>query len=167
MNSNKGFTLIEVLVVIVIASILSAIAIPSILSWMPNIRFRGASQSFLGHMQLAKMEAVKRNANVVVLLDVKACPGLPNAVPDPGGSYTIFVDDNPKNNALDAGETTLVQQTMPPNVALCKETFAGTSTGFLPNGLPIASNIGGVEINNDRGRKATLNLTMAGGVRIQ
>lgn len=180
MHNTKGFSLIEVIIVLVVIGILAAIATPAIMEWMPNIRFRGASQDLFGHMQLAKMEAIKRSANVVVIFTPVACPGLPNAVPAAGGSYTIFVDDgggtpgtpgNAGNNVQNAGEATLVQQTMPANVALCAQTFPGAWSGFQRNGLAIAGQANApnntVTVNNDRGRSATLTLTPAGGIRIQ
>lgn len=174
MSNNKGFSLVELVIIVAIVGILAAIATPSIMEWMPNIRFRGASQELFGHMQQAKMEAVKRSANVVVRFNTVACPGFPNpnAVPDPGGGYTIFADDGAgggvaKNNTQDGAEATLMQQTMPRNVALCNQTFPGGWTGFQSTGLPVANNVGGVTINNDRGRSATMTMTFAGGVRIQ
>ena len=174
-NFQKGFTLIEVIVVMVIISIMVAIIGPTLLSWMPNLRFRDASGQLLADIQLAKVEALKRNSNVVLIIETPLCPGLPNAVPDPGGQYTIFVDAN-TNNDLDAGEETIKIVDMPANVSLCPPADAGANpefpngpsgfptTGFLSNGLPIGGISGNVTLNNDQGREVIVTLTAAGHV---
>ena len=168
---QKGFSLAEIVTVIAIVGILSAIAIPMIMKWMPNIRLRGAGQELFGDMHRAKTEAIKRSRNVVVQFNDVDCPGAPNAVPDVGGGYTIFIDDGvgggvANNHIQDGSESTLLQRTMPRNVALCQPGFPGGWAGFLPTGLPVGSNIGSLTIRNDQGRSVIMTLTMAGGVRV-
>lgn len=169
MDKQDGFTLVEILMVTVLMAIILSIAIPTYLSWLPNIRMREASRDLFLDMQLAKVEAIKRNVHVVVAFTSVACAGLPNAVPAPGGSYTVFVDNGAgaaaNNNAWDAGEMILATKVMPKDVALCAETFGG-NVGFLPTGLSVGSNFGSATLNNNRGRKAVVTISIAGGIKL-
>jgi len=63
----KGFTLIEVIITMAIASILTSIAIGGYLSWKPGYLFRGAVSQVRGDLQQAKMRAVqtRRQCRVV------------------------------------------------------------------------------------------------------
>jgi len=63
----KGFTLIEVIITMAIASILTTIAIGGYLSWKPGYVFRGAVSQVRGDLQQAKMRAVetRRQCRVV------------------------------------------------------------------------------------------------------
>lgn len=61
MNSNKGFTLIEMMITVAMVSILVGIAIPNILEWLPDFRLKVAARALYSDMQLAKMTAVKEN----------------------------------------------------------------------------------------------------------
>jgi prepilin-type N-terminal cleavage/methylation domain-containing protein len=45
-KSASGFTMIEVLIVIVILAILMSIAIPGFSRWLPNYRLKGAARDF-------------------------------------------------------------------------------------------------------------------------
>lgn len=67
---NKGFTLIESMIVIAIIAILSAIAIPAYLKWLPNKRLKSAAQDIYSNLQLAKILAVKNNTPKSVIFDV-------------------------------------------------------------------------------------------------
>lgn len=62
----RGFTMIELLVVIFIMGIMAAIAIPSLLSYMPKSRLSGATRTLAGDLMAARMDAVKMNRTVKV-----------------------------------------------------------------------------------------------------
>jgi prepilin-type N-terminal cleavage/methylation domain-containing protein len=59
---SSGFTMIEVLVVIVILAILSSLAIPGFTRWLPNYRLNGATRDFFSNIQLAKSLAIRDRA---------------------------------------------------------------------------------------------------------
>lgn len=61
---QKGVTLIELVIGIAIVGILMAVGLPSYATWIQNTKIRTASESILNGMQLARAEAVRRNANV-------------------------------------------------------------------------------------------------------
>jgi prepilin-type N-terminal cleavage/methylation domain-containing protein len=70
MKREKGFTLLELMVTIVILCILLGLAIPGFSRWIPNYRLRGAARDIYSNFQLAKMTAVKDRARCGVLFDV-------------------------------------------------------------------------------------------------
>ena len=70
MKREKGFTLLELMVTIVILCILLGLAIPGFSRWVPNYRLRGAARDLYSNFQLAKMTAVKDRARCGVLFDV-------------------------------------------------------------------------------------------------
>lgn len=78
MRGAKGFTLIEVLIVIAIIAVLSTLAIPNYVSWAANRRLQSAAAEVQSVIQLAKMTAIKENVNVVITFN----PG--------ARSYTAF-----------------------------------------------------------------------------
>lgn len=63
---QRGFTMIELLVVISIAAILSAIAVPSLQNTLNDFRQKSALGMVASDLNQARNEAIKRNARIVV-----------------------------------------------------------------------------------------------------
>ena len=66
MQKQSGFSLIELLVVIVILGALMAIAVPNYLSYIPKSRLKTAARDLYSELQLAKMAAIKVNGDCEV-----------------------------------------------------------------------------------------------------
>jgi type IV fimbrial biogenesis protein FimT len=59
-----GFSLIELMIVVVIAALLLMIGLPNMNIWLNNTKTRTAGETVLTGLQLARAEAVRRNATV-------------------------------------------------------------------------------------------------------
>ncbi len=64
MNAHRGFSLIELIVGIVILGVLMAMAVPRFSDWLRNARIRTSAEAIQNGLQLARAEAVRRNATV-------------------------------------------------------------------------------------------------------
>ena len=65
-GESAGFTLIEVMVVIAIAGILAALAIPNFSDMIAEQKVRSAASDIVGDLAFARMEAIKQQRRVVV-----------------------------------------------------------------------------------------------------
>lgn len=63
---SRGFTLVEMLVVIAISAILIAAAVPSFQSLIASSRASSASGNLRSSLEFARSEAIRRNQNVTV-----------------------------------------------------------------------------------------------------
>jgi len=70
MKNSKGFTLLEVIIVVAIFGIMAAIAIPSIMSQAPNSKLKSAARDVFSTLQQARMIAVKSSRETAVIFDV-------------------------------------------------------------------------------------------------
>ena len=105
--SGCGFTLVELLLVLAIGAILTLIAVPSMSGFLSSQKVSSLSAVFLSSLNLARSEAIKRNARAVLCRSANglSCGGS-------GGweqGWIVFHDAN--NNAqADPGETIVLQQ---------------------------------------------------------
>lgn len=67
-HKSSGFTLVEMLIVIAIIGIATALGLPSYRAWIHNTQARNAAESIQGGLQKARAEAVKSNKNVEFVL---------------------------------------------------------------------------------------------------
>lgn len=153
MNNNKilktetGFTLLETMIVLLIVSILVAVAIPNVLSWLSNYRLKAAARDLYSNMQKAKSEALKRNCDVGIVFSTVTFPAQ-------GGGYTVFLDNGAGiaagNATQDAGEEMLLKVAMPSDCTLYEASFGGTpATGYNSRGFPLGNRTGSAKLRNN------------------
>ena len=61
-----GFTLLELMIVVSIIAVMSAIAVPNFTNWAPKFRLWSATDDISKHLMLARMSAISQNRDVVV-----------------------------------------------------------------------------------------------------
>ena len=63
-RSTNGFTLIEVMITLAVLVLLFMTGLPSLTTWLQNTQLRGAAEAMQAGLQLARAEALRRNAPV-------------------------------------------------------------------------------------------------------
>lgn len=61
-----GYTLVELMVTLAVVGILAAVAVPAMTSLIAGNRLAGASSELASSLQLARSEAIRRNAQVTI-----------------------------------------------------------------------------------------------------
>ena len=95
-SKQSGFNLIELMIVVSVIIVLAALAVPSYRAMIQNNRIRNAAESIQNGIQLARAEAVNRNAPVQFDLrgnnsawTVCTSPVPVDTCPDPDDDTTI------------------------------------------------------------------------------
>jgi len=130
-KSFSGFTLVEIMIVIAIIGIMTAIAAPNFMQYMKSKRLSGATMQLYVDLMNARMQAVSQNNRVIVAL-------ISN------NSYQIIRDLN-GNGVVDTGETGVTKSIHPDYSDV---TFAPASSGFNP-----------IFNSNGTGQTGTINVT--------
>lgn len=64
----RGFSLLELMVVLAIVAIITLLATPSMGTWIKNQRIRSAAENVINGLQMAREEAIRRNRPVSLWL---------------------------------------------------------------------------------------------------
>ena len=96
----SGFTMLDIMIAVAIIGILAAIAVPAILSWVPDHRLRAEARNLYSNLQRAKMAAIRNNQQWRVYFNNAVSPGQYFLCSDPGanniwdGPAAMGGDDN-------------------------------------------------------------------------
>ena len=110
MNRNRGFTIVELMIVITVVAIGMALAVPSFRGLIERKQLGGATEAVFQHMQRAKTQAVKRSRPILVDFNVNGTDwaiGFTDKMAgcdaeDTTGSDLCTVDENNDIGAADA-----------------------------------------------------------------
>lgn len=98
---NRGFTVIELLVTLSVASILLAVAAPNYRTFVQNSQLIAQSNNFFSAMMLAKSEAIKRSSPATICPSTNGttCAGVTAWT----SGWLVFADVN-GDGTVDVGE---------------------------------------------------------------
>jgi type II secretion system protein H len=154
-RSSAGFTTIELMVVLVIAGLSLAAAIPAFQSFLRSNQVNDAASQLSGRLRLARQSAVAQGIPRIVTFDLE------------GGTYSIVRDAN-ADGVVQDGETVEGTFTLPHGITMESaegEGFGGDQVVFNPNGS--ASATGALVLANEAGYSTQLTvLAPTGQVRV-
>lgn len=146
-RNGKGFTLLELLIVIMLIGIISAIALPGFQGWMVKSRLNGAARQVMTELMETRSKAVSQNNRFRVFF-------INNH------QYTIL-DDRNNNNSADTGEPTLTRDIEGDYFDV---RFTATANPiFYPRGTAFGTT---VTLSNGAGGTKTITVSTAGRVKI-
>jgi type IV fimbrial biogenesis protein FimT len=124
LKAQRGFTVIELMLTITILALLLGLAVPSFLSTVRNNRLIAQNNEFVGALNYARSEALKRSdfVSVCASADQLTCSGSL----DWTTGWVVFDDPN-SNGDLDGAETVL--QAWPAGPA--EYTLTATNQSFV------------------------------------
>jgi prepilin-type N-terminal cleavage/methylation domain-containing protein len=144
--NQRGITLLELIIVMVIIAIGAVLTTPNISGWLPNYRLRSATRDVASIMRLAQLKAVSSNTSFRVSFNVL------------NDSYVLEYQTTGGAWVAEGGT-----QTLPTGVKV--NTDFGNVATFSPNST---STDGNITLNNTKGSTKRVHLLgLTGRIRIE
>lgn len=165
LKNNKGFSLVEAMVVMAIVAAMGAFAVPSMISWLDNKGLQNAARDMYSNLRKAQSIAVKNNRNCAVSFDGTK-------------GYAVYVDLD-KNYKRDAGEEIIAQASwsqyrnvvLDGGVSFADNVSGQPTLAFRPNLIPLeaggTAGNGTISLKNDVSRKADITISVSGNISLK
>jgi type IV fimbrial biogenesis protein FimT len=148
---RKGFTLVELVVVLVIIAIGSGIFVPNIGAWLPNYRLRSAARDIVSAMRTAQMRAISNGIQYRVNFNAD----------EVGAASSFILQCNTGGEWVSDGAV----QTLPAGITMDIDQLPAGRALFNPNSTATA---GSTTLRNTKGTQKKISITSATGrVRIE
>ena len=157
MHDNKGFTLLELVIVIVVGGILLAVAIPNFETLVYGPSADRATVELVGALQQARLKAIKTNLPVTVTFNVPAANQMQTTWTENGNNRSQF-------HRLSRNAARVSFDNAPPGAVPAPDnSFVFTNMGFIqPNAGNLTRNI--YIVDNVNGRRFHIATTFGGGI---
>ena len=131
-SNNSGFTLIELMMVLLIIAITLGIGVPSFQGFIQDSRVAGLTNAFVSSLNYTRSEAVKRGSEVSLCKSSNGSSCTTSGHWEQG--WIVFVDSS-NFGTWDAGEEILrVQEKFDGNTRFQSTTGVGNAFTFLGSG---------------------------------
>lgn len=156
--SDKGFTLVELIVIIAIAGILAAVGVMSFSGMIAGYRFKGAARDIYSDLQMTRLGAIKDGTEWAMCFSDDGTFSSYSIRSSPGADRILCTTDDPTPYRKSVASSDLYPG------ATYVESFSGAKVSFTSRGT---SENGNVTITSaPRSRKVVVN-GMSGNIRIE
>ncbi len=144
MDSQKGVTLLETLMVIIILIVVAAIAVPGFRKMATNGNLKAAAKDIMSDFASARERAISENVNYSIVFD------------QGNNRYTVTGLTNPKSPAHVASD-----------ISISAVSFGTSPLVFQARGTTSPPGDKTISLANGRGSTATITLGTAGRIYVQ
>ncbi len=150
----RGFSLVELVIVLLLIAILLKMAVPSLYGWMIGAQVRTVAESLQNGLRLAQSEAVRRNHQVIFVLTnatpaQNAAPANPasnwyvQAIPQYNGEFTSasqsYIGGSPSTSPSAATQSKITAVTTPAYGSAAVSAVCFNSVGRLITNNSVSS----------------------------
>jgi len=150
-KAQSGFTLLELMLVVVLAGLLLGIGVPAMGNFIRNARLTGAANDVMVALHFARSEAIKRRQPVSVCtsaVPLAANPACAASAQLLG--WIVFVDTN-QSGQRDGGEQVLLQHDLLPATITARASANPFAITYLDNGFALNANAAQLVLCDERG----------------
>jgi Tfp pilus assembly protein FimT len=128
-NDQRGISIMEMMIVVVMIGLLASLAVPSFVEQMPRLETKSQVRELVGKLREARSLAVARKGPAGVCFDGSA------------NTWTVFLDNNPQNAVHNTGDSVIATGSLGSRVVMTSNSFSNHDVIFNPDGSCLESGI--------------------------